>query len=279
MKTIKPYRPCFTITPPPQKTSTSPYKPWMLYKLWLKEEEHFWHYHNQILCDLWQLPGEGIHALNTHITTLINNSKFTCTQTKETPKIMPLQHAVKYHEAHNWICLQDQEMLTYQFLLAHCKLTRIPLWTLLKKQEKGHGELSTLSAASSTCSSIHQDAKTTHIKCSCCGYSHARASCPAYGKECYNCHSTGHVLPHARNPTITEIPRKDIPDHPERAAQSVRSSSCRCSSRLASRSRQSCHSMNHSPFINCLYTCRFLLHPGRRRSIPYIHQVSHFSVI
>ena len=34
---------------------------------------------------------------------------------------MALQHAVKYHEARDWICLQDQDTLTYQSLLTHCK--------------------------------------------------------------------------------------------------------------------------------------------------------------
>ena len=36
-------------------------------------------------------------------------------------KIMALQHAVKYDEARDWICLQDQDALTYKSLLTHCK--------------------------------------------------------------------------------------------------------------------------------------------------------------
>ena len=32
---------------------------------------------------------------------------------------MVLQYAFKYHEARDWICLQDQSTLTYQSLLAH----------------------------------------------------------------------------------------------------------------------------------------------------------------
>ena len=37
-------------------------------------------------------------------------------------KIMLLVHAIKYHEARDWIRLQNQSTLTYQLLLAHCKL-------------------------------------------------------------------------------------------------------------------------------------------------------------
>ena len=34
---------------------------------------------------------------------------------------MLLQHAVRFHEARDWICLQDQSQLTYASLLQHCK--------------------------------------------------------------------------------------------------------------------------------------------------------------
>ena len=35
-------------------------------------------------------------------------------------KLMVLHHAVKYHEALDWIRLQDQSTLTYQSLLNNC---------------------------------------------------------------------------------------------------------------------------------------------------------------
>ena len=35
---------------------------------------------------------------------------------------MLLQHAIIYHEARDWICLQNQTQLTYQSLLTHKKL-------------------------------------------------------------------------------------------------------------------------------------------------------------
>ena len=47
-----------------------------------------------------------IHALNNRITTLVNNCSFQDPQTTETIKIMLLQHAIRYHEAHDWIRLQ-----------------------------------------------------------------------------------------------------------------------------------------------------------------------------
>ena len=31
----------------------------------IKEDVHFWHYHDEILSDLHQLPDEGIHFLST----------------------------------------------------------------------------------------------------------------------------------------------------------------------------------------------------------------------
>ena len=119
----------------------------------IKEDEHFWLYCDQILCDILQLPHKGIHAPNTCITTLIKN-KFTYAKSKETLKIMLLQCTVKYHETHDWIHLQDQDNLHIN-----------PFWPItnywnsavnnIKKPKKKCAKLTTLSTASSTPSSIH----------------------------------------------------------------------------------------------------------------------------
>ena len=87
----------------------------------LKEEEHYWHYRDKVLSDIRQQPGEQVHTLNNRITTLINKCHFQDQKTTETIKIMLLQHAIKYHEAHDWIRLQDPAELTYKTLLQHCK--------------------------------------------------------------------------------------------------------------------------------------------------------------
>ena len=55
-----------------------------------------------------QKPNEQIYVLNTRITTVVNNCKFQDHQTKKTIKHMLLQHAVRFHEARDWIRLQDQ---------------------------------------------------------------------------------------------------------------------------------------------------------------------------
>ena len=83
----------------------------------IKEEEHYWHYRNEVLSDIRQQPDEQIHALNNRITTLVNNCSFQDPQSTETIKIMLLQHTIRYHKACNWIHLQDPVMLTYKTLL------------------------------------------------------------------------------------------------------------------------------------------------------------------
>ena len=87
----------------------------------IKEDVHFWHQRDQLLSDLCQLPEEGIYGLSKRINTLVSKYKFPNEEVKEIIKIMVLQHAVKDHEARDWICMQDQTTLTYQSLLAHCK--------------------------------------------------------------------------------------------------------------------------------------------------------------
>ena len=69
----------------------------------IKEEEHYQYYRDKIMSDIRQQPNEQIHTFNTRITTLVNNCRFQDQQTTEKIKIMLLQHAIKFHEAHNWI--------------------------------------------------------------------------------------------------------------------------------------------------------------------------------
>ena len=131
---------------------------------------------------------EQIHALNTRITTLVNNCAFQDQHTKDTIKLMLLQHAVKYHETCDWIRLQDQTQLTYTSLLQHCKLLEQCCEQFQKAQARGRAELTTLSAATATTSSIHQDGISLNHQCGKCGHKHPRGNCPVAGKECYNCH-------------------------------------------------------------------------------------------
>ena len=88
----------------------------------IKEDEHHWHYRHKIFSNIRQQPDEGIHTLNTRITNLVNNCKFSVTATKETIKIMLLVHSVTFHKARGSVRLQDQSALTYQSILRHCKL-------------------------------------------------------------------------------------------------------------------------------------------------------------
>ena len=178
-----------TITPEDQKTPKCALK---AIQSCIKEEEHFWHFRDEVMSDFRQQLEEQIHALNTRITTLVNNCAFQDHQTKETIKLMLLQHAVKYHKARDWIRLQDQTQLTYTSLLQHCKLLEQCCEQFQKAQARGRAELTTLSAVTATTSSIHQDVISINHQCGKCGHKHPRGNCPAAGKECYNCHGTGH---------------------------------------------------------------------------------------
>ena len=60
----------------------------------IKSEEHFWHFWDELLSCVHQLPDEDIHALFTHITSLIAQCKFPHGQTQEMLQFMLLQHAV-----------------------------------------------------------------------------------------------------------------------------------------------------------------------------------------
>ena len=62
----------------------------------IKSKDHFWHFWDGLLLVVCQKPNEGIHALNTHITSLVNQCKFPDQITKETLKIMALRLRTGY---------------------------------------------------------------------------------------------------------------------------------------------------------------------------------------
>ena len=110
-------------------------------------------------------------------------------QTTEAFKLVVLQHAVKYHEARDWIRQQDQSQLTYQALLLHCKMLEACCEQNQKAKERGHADLASITAATS---SLHIDAMSKSQSCNKCGYSPPNSKCPAKGQQCYMCNGFNH---------------------------------------------------------------------------------------
>ena len=79
--------------------------------------------------------------------------------------------------------------LTYQALLLYWKLLESLSEMFQKTKEKGCLELTSLTAVTSSASSIHQDAPSAYPQCHQCGYYHSSSNCPAHGQECcrYGC--------------------------------------------------------------------------------------------
>ena len=246
----------------------------------LKEDEHFWHFRDELLSDFRQEPNEGIHSLSNRITNLIINCKFTDSNIKETLKLMLLVHAIKYHEARDWIRLQNQSTLTYQLLLAHCKLLEQRCEQFQKAQLKGRAELTTITVAASVTSSVHQDTVTIHKKSNCtrCGYNHPKGSCQASGQQCYNCSRFGHYTALCKKPRTPK--QYNCPSRPTSRRPSHRYSSrpaTRGNSRSPNRGR-SYRSPSRSPHCK---QYRSPQHNSRKRRSPtsHIHQVSHITHI
>ena len=73
----------------------------------IRSKDHFWHFWDELLSDVCQLPNKVIHALNTCITTLVSQCKVPHLETQEMLKLMVLQHAMWYHKTKDCIWLQD----------------------------------------------------------------------------------------------------------------------------------------------------------------------------
>ena len=105
-----------------------------------------------------------------------------------------------------------------------------------------------------------------------CGYRHQKNYCPASGKQCYNCSSTGHFTAMCRSPRNSRSPQDS--SYLSRTLQR-RSSTHRHSSQLLSQIRQSCRSTSCNPSYTCIQ-CRspHCTNRNRRSPTPYIHEVS-----
>ena len=165
---------------------------------------------------------------------------------------MLLQHTVKFHEARDWIRLQDPATLTYQSLLNHCKSLEQWCMQFQKVQQKGRAELTTITATSVNNSSIQVDSTTTHpnqTTCHWCGYSHLRNNCPAIGEKCHNCNSIGHFSALCRTRTHRY-------DHRQSRHYQRRPNNCRWSSRSSSRNSSASTSRGrHSKSPRRCHTC------------------------
>ena len=239
-----------TITEADQRTPTLALK---AIQTALKDGEHYWHYRDEILSDIRQQPEEQVHTLSTRTINLVNNCNFQDQQTTETLKIMLLQHAIKYHEARDWIRLQDPTTLTYKTLLTHCKQLEQSCNQFKKAQQKGRAELTTLANASVTQTSIHQDAVTTHPRhntCYRCGYDHHNRECPAIGQRCHNCNGLNHFTAlcksrHTNSYNYNRHNRYSRREHHKSRHSNRSRHNSRSSSRSSSRS-PACSSTHHS---------------------------------
>ena len=194
---------------------------------------------------------------------------------------MLLVHAIKYHEARDWIRLQNQSTLTYQLLLAHCKLLEQRCEQYQKAQLRGRAELNTITVAASVTSSVHQDTVTTQTKksnCMRCGYNHPKGSCPASGQQCYNCSRFALYTALCKKPRTCKQynhphrPTSRIPSHTY-SSRSVTRGNSRSPSRgspYRSPSRSPHHKQYRSPQCN---------NRKRRSPKPHIHQVSQITHI
>ena len=164
----------------------------------IKQDVHFWHYCNEILSDCPPAARLRYPFPQYPLNTLINKCKFTSEETKETIKVMLLQHTVKYHEVTDWICLQNLSTLSYHSLLAHCKQLESWCEQFQQAQAQGRTHLTSLTLASATSSLFNANTQLTsswNPK-----YSFPHVSYPTIRCKWYICHGTGHFITLCRRP-------------------------------------------------------------------------------
>ena len=193
--------------------------------------------------------------------------------------------------------MQDQSTLTYQSLLNYCTQLEARCEQFKQAQAQGRAQLSSITVASATPSSLHAQSGTTNISCKRCGYTHPHANCPTYNIECYNCHSKGHFTALCRKPKQSQQP--NISNRSSSRGTSRRSTTRSVSPRQyrsQSRGRQPYRSPSHhrgrrssnsrSPLQDQHNRNSLQDHHNSRRSpgcnrhspTPYRYKVSHFTL-
>ena len=249
----------------------------------IKEDVHFWHHRDELLTDLQQLPDEGIHALSMPIITLMDKCKFPLQEVKELMQLMVLQHTVKYHEACDWICLQDQSALTYQSLLNYCTQFEARCNQFKRAQVQGRAQLTSITSASAS-QSLHIQSATTQITCKRCGYTHPHANCPTFNKECYSCHTKGHFTALCRKPKSNRWPNNSCWSSSRgRSRRSSSSASTRQCHRSQSRGGQpyrspsTCRNSSNSRSPSQDHHNRRSPRQSRHSPTPFRYKVSHLT--
>ena len=179
-------------------------------------------------------------------------------------------HAVHYHEAQDWICIQNQHELTYQSLLFHLKLFKSRCKQYQEAKEKGCTDLTTITEASSIASSIHQHTLNTKSKCT--QYIHLRNTFPAYCKECFNCNGIGHFTALCRK-ACQQSP--DLPGTVEQypiLTQGARDQPADAGKADQEAEGDICHGSRRSPSRDHAHTQKSPNHAQGNSSTPYRYQ-------
>ena len=214
-----------TINPEIQK------KPWQVLDTIIttvKFKDHFWHFWDELLSDVCKLPDEGIHALNISITALVNQCKFPHDETRETLKIKVLQHVVRYQK-------RQGLDIAPRPVPAHLQGPSHPLpiaWVLMQAvpegQWKGQADLTSLSAVTSSASSIHQNALTTPQSASVATLT-PQASAWLMARSVITVAARTTTLPHVDETGDPVTPPSTAePDYPDSQADHPRESRSRC---------------------------------------------------
>ena len=143
-----------TITPEHQKMPCNSFD---AISTTIKAKEHFWHF-----WDVCQHPNEGIHALSTCICTLITQCKLAHPRPRKCLQSWSCNMQCNTIGPETGSGSRTMSQLTYQSLLAQCKLLKSQCEQYQKAMERGPADLTTLTAVTTSASSIHTNTLPTY---------------------------------------------------------------------------------------------------------------------
>ena len=167
---------------------------WDTFKKSFEQSTSFWHFRDAYLADFRHDPSETTADLDLHIKQMVRGCQWK-KETEEERMINLLYHATIYYEICKYIQESEPAVLTYEMVIEKAKAHERNVLEY-KDHQASHGGANSAPSYNNPLLTAHALTKRRPSgrgnNGHCCGKSHERGNCPAYGKTCNKCKGFNH---------------------------------------------------------------------------------------
>ena len=167
---------------------------WDAFEKSFEQSTSFWHFRDTYLADFRQDESETMADLDLCIKQTVRGCQWK-KETEEERMIDLLYHATIYYKIRKFVQESEPAALTYEMVIEKAKAHECNVLEY-KDHQACHGGANSAPSYNNPLPSAHALSKRRPSGCGnngqCCGKSHERGNCPAYGKTCDKCKGINH---------------------------------------------------------------------------------------